>query len=170
MPTRRELLRGLIIGGGAGALMLGNAHQGGATAADQRRWTGIVRNWNPGDATVLAQINSALADQFPEEWKQPYRGFMYGFRGVFATQNSLGVCGQWVAAHWEKERYLYASVPGDVVNRYMPGDIFDITSQFPREQLRTPAGFAELWAAVRASQARILRAVDQLIECGLHDE
>lgn len=164
MPTRRELLRGLIIGGAGGAAILGTPSQAGATIADQRRWTGIVRSWSPGNACALDQINSALVDEFPEEWKQPYRGFVYGFRGVFPAQDTLGVCGQWVAARWEKDQYLYASVPGDFVGQYAPGDNFVIPRHFRRETLRTPEGFAELWTAVRDSQVRILRAVDQLLE------
>lgn len=125
-----------------------------------------MRNWDPGDDCVLTQINRALFDQFPEEWKQPYRGFVYGFRGIFSAQERLSVCGQWVAARWGKDIYLYASVPGDIVSRYAPGANFNIESQFSREALQTPAGFAELWMAVRASQARILRAVDQIILSG----
>ncbi len=137
---------------------------GEVTADDQRRWNGIVRDWDPSGLAVLPKINQALFEEFPEEWKQPYRGFVYGFRGMFPTQQTVGVCGQWVAARWGKDIYLYASVPGDIVERYAPGANFNIEDLFPRETLRTPAGFAELWAAVRASQGRILRAIDQIVE------
>ena len=165
MLTRRSLLRSVVGVGAAGAVRLPRA-AGAVTADDQRRWAGIVRDWHACDSTVLSQINEALFDEFPEEWKQPYRGFIYGFRGMFTGQDTTGVCGQWVALNHDKEIYIYASVPGDVVSRYAPGDCFNITNQFPREKLHTPAGFAELWAAVRASQGRLLRAVDQIAEGG----
>ena len=164
MPTRRALLRGLIAGGVVGVGTRGTHLHAAVTADDQRRWTGIVREWDPGGSCVLTQVNQMLADQFPEEWTQPYRGFIYGFSGMIPGPGAPGVCGQWKAAHQEKEIYLHASVPGKIVGRYTLGDNFNIENQFPKETLRTAAGFAELWAAVQASQARILHAIDQIVE------
>lgn len=168
MQTRRELLRRLVIGGAVGLGTRDVARATTVTADDQRRWAGIVRDWDLDGRheypCVLSQINDALSEEFPEEWKQPYRGFVYGFRGMIPTQETFSVVGQWVAMRSHSRRkqvYLYASVPGDVVSRYAPGANFNIEHQFHRDKLSTPAGFAELWAAVRASQARILRAIDQ---------
>lgn len=163
MLTRRALLQHGV--GGVAILQTRDvAEARTVTDDDQRHWTGIVRNWSPRSPCVLDQINSRLAEEFPEEWKQPYRGFVYGFRGMIPSQETLGVAGQWVAAHPTKKIYLYASVPGEVVSRYTLGDIFYIPRHFPRETLHTPAGFAELWAAVRASQTRILHAIDRAVE------
>ena len=171
MPTRRELLRRLVVGGAVGLGTRDVARATTVTADDQRRWTGIVRDWDPDGACVITQVNNTLSDQFPDEWKQPYRGFVYGFRGMIPSPQRFGVCGQWVAMNYAKDVFpcclpLYASVPGEVVDHYRPGEDFNIESQFPREALGTPAGFAELWAAVRASQGRILRAIDKIVDYG----
>lgn len=134
------------------------------TADDQRRWEGIVRDWDPGSPTILTQINMRLRDQFPAEWAQPYKDFVYGFRGLLVGQERLGVCGQWVAYRHADDCHLYASVPGTTARRYAPGDCFNVSQLFLREKLLDPSGFAELWQAVRESRERLLRLMDGIGE------
>lgn len=130
------------------------------TIDDQRRWEGIVRDWDTGSPTVLTQINTQLRDQFPAEWSEPYKDFVYGFRGLIPAQDVLGVCGQWVAYRAADGLHLYASVPGTIACVYQPGDNFNVSALFPREKLRDSAGFAELWQAVRESRERLLHLME----------
>ncbi len=130
------------------------------TAADQRRWEGIVRDWDVGSSTVLTQINEQLREQYPAEWTEPYQDFVYGFRGLFPAQDVLGVCGQWVACRQRDMFCLYAAVPGTAGGVYTPGDPFDISQLFPKEKLQEPSGFAELWEAVQDGHGRLCRLMD----------
>ncbi len=127
------------------------------TSDDQRRWEGIVRDWDVGSPTVLTQINRQLRAQYPAEWAEPYQDFVYGFRGLMPAQDHFGVCGQWVAYRRRDTLHVYAAVPGTTAGVYALGDMFDNSCLFPREKLHDPAGFAELWEAVREGRERLVQ-------------
>lgn len=137
------------------------------TADDQRRWEGIVRDWDVGSSTVLTQINEKLRELHPEEWAEPYKGFVYGFRGMLSGQDTFGVCGQWVAYRTADELSLYTSVPGTAGGVYQRGGAFDVSCLFSREKLDDPAGFAQLWTSVRASRGRLIQLMDHWDILGL---
>ena len=131
------------------------------TADDQRRWEGIVRDWDQSSDTILTQINRDMRKLFPDNWDEPYGDFVYGFTGMKPSYQVMGLAGQWVAARRDPELHLYVAVPGLVGGEYHKGDTFDIAPLFSRENLRTPEGFAELWAAVRAGQQKIIKMMDE---------
>ncbi len=127
------------------------------TTDDQRRWEGIVRDWDVGSPTVLTQINQRLREKHPAEWAEPYKDFVYGFRGMMPAHDHMGICGQWVAYRAADELHIYASVPGTAAGTYQLGDHFIVPSLFPKEKLFDPAGFSELWEAVRESRERLVQ-------------